>query len=113
MPIINDVEIKDCQYYQYQTKEDYEMHIPESGDCNIGMCAYMFNCNGLIDDLEKHCIDNPNCYFKQLQQLKKENEELKSLLDFEAQKSETYQQENEELKEKVERLDKITGIFFL
>ena len=55
------------------------MRIPESGDCNIGMCAYMFNCNGLIDDLEKHCIDNPNCQYKQLQRLKKKYDEVLNL----------------------------------
>ena len=44
------------------------------------------------------CEDISDCYFKQLQRLEKENEELKSLLDFEVQKAETYQQKNEELK---------------
>ena len=107
MPIINDVEVKECQYYEYQTKEDYEMRIPESGYCNIGLCAYMFNCNSLIDDLEKHCIDNPNCQYKQLQRLKKENEELKKQIDLDAECIANYmknatnlKKENEELKDK-------------
>ena len=79
--IIDGVDVIDCKHYQYKKPEDYEMRYPNSGDCYIGLCAYLFNCQGLIDDFEKHCIDNPNCYYKQLKRKEQECEKLKVKLN--------------------------------
>ena len=73
--IIDGVNVSECEYYQYKKPEDYEMRYPNSGDCNIGLCAYLFNCKGLIDNLEKHCIDNPDCHYKQLKRKEQECEQ--------------------------------------
>ena len=61
--IIDGCNVLKCRYYQYKTLKDCEMRYPESGDCEIGLINYLFNGNL---DMEKLCVDNPNCYFKQL-----------------------------------------------
>ena len=72
--IIDGCNVLKCRYYQYKTLKDCEMRYPESGDCEIGLLNYLFNGNL---DMEKLCIDNPNCYFKQLTRKTQECEELK------------------------------------
>mgnify|MGYP001556517616 CR=1 FL=1 len=62
--IIDGVDVLECKHYEYKSLKDCEMRYPESGDCEIGLLNYLFNGNL---DIEKHCKDNPNCYFKQLQ----------------------------------------------
>lgn len=115
--IIDGVDVSECEYYQYKKSEDYEMRYPNSGDCHIGICAYLFNCKGLIDNLEKHCIDNPNCYYKQLKRKEQECESLKSAFSLDTKMLEQTEKresnlekqldqlkaENEELKEKFKK----------
>jgi hypothetical protein len=79
--IIDGIDISGCPFYQYQTKEDYEMRYPESGDCEIGLAGYLFDYSRITEELEKACIDNPNCYYKQLKRLQAENEQLKKSID--------------------------------
>lgn len=62
-------------------------------ECNFGSCGYYVDeeCTicGMGTDGEdtfcKYCKDNPNCYYKQLAELKAENYELKE--NFEGQKN--------------------------
>ena len=72
--IIDGCNVLKCRYYQYKTLKDCEMRYPESGDCEIGLINYLFNGNL---DMEKLCVDNPNCYFKQLARKTQECEVLK------------------------------------
>lgn len=51
------------------------------------------------------CDDLPDCEFKYIEELKAENETLKSQLDFEVQKKEVLEAENERLKLKTEELE--------
>lgn len=75
--IIDGCNVLKCRYYQYKTLKDCEMRYPESGDCEIGLINYLFNGNL---DMEKLCVDNPNCIFKQLarktQECKKLNDKI-------------------------------------
>lgn len=73
--IIDGCNVLKCRYYQYKTLKDCEMRYPESGDCEIGLINYLFNGNL---DMEKLCVDNPNCIFKQLARKTQECENLKS-----------------------------------
>ena len=97
-------DISGCYFKQLQRlKKEYNnlreaMHKDFCSHYVLGECSQEHHVN---------CVGRNQC----IKDLEKENEGLKSLLDFETQKSETYQQENEELKDKVERLDKMTGIF--
>lgn len=56
--------------------------------CNVAECQYfnkVFNEEPYCNIDEEHlytCDSEPNCYFKQLQRLKKENEEILKQLDF-------------------------------
>ena len=51
--------------------------------CNVAECTsfQLGNCNN-DDTLSIECVKNKNCYFKQLQRLKKENEEILKQLEF-------------------------------
>ena len=69
MPIINDVEVEGCEY-----RHTGEL-LPKS-TCNL---SYHERQDGRM--AYKDCQDIPNCLYKQLQQLKKENEQLKALKD--------------------------------
>lgn len=60
--IINGIDVSECEFY-------YEMD-----DCDG--CHQL--CNNATDIKNEYCEHYQNCYFKQLQRLKKENEELKA-----------------------------------
>lgn len=77
--IIDGVDVSGCPFYQYQTKEDYEMRYPESGDCEIGLAGYLFDYSRITEELDKFCLDNHNCYYKQLKRLEQECEKLKQV----------------------------------
>ena len=54
--------------------------------CNVAECMYtnglyngVYGCINL--NLNPACCKNPNCYFKQLQRVKQENEKLKRLIN--------------------------------
>ena len=75
----------------------------------IKICPYKSGIECHIRDYPiLNCVDVKieDCHYKQLQQLKAENESLKSLNDFNVQKIETLEAENEELKEIRENLHK-------
>ena len=72
---IDGVNVLECEHYEYKSIKDCEMRYPESGDCEIRLLNYLFNGNL---DIEKLCIDNPDCHFKQLKRKEKECEELKA-----------------------------------
>ena len=74
---IDGINVLECEHYQYKSLKDCEMRYPESGDCEIGLINYLFNGNL---DMEKLCVDNPNCYFKQLARKTQECEGLKEKL---------------------------------
>ena len=69
--IIDGVNVAECPFYEYQTSADYEMKYPESGDCEIGMAGYLYEYDRIREELEKECISNPNCNYKQLKRLQK------------------------------------------
>ena len=64
----------------------------------ITECNY-FEGIGDCKESKGLCVDNNDCYFKQLKRLQEENEGLKSLNDFNVQKNEVLKEENEKLKE--------------
>lgn len=80
-------------------------------EIDVSKCELIYNdgrCfggqrQGIGNDCHKsdYCKYNPNCYYKQLQQLKAENEGLKSLNDFNIQKIEALETETEELKSEI------------
>ena len=72
MPIINDVEVEGCKYF-WNTKEAENLEL-----CKINFQNNYFS-NGI--PLAEKCKKQLNCHFKQLQRLKKENEELKRALE--------------------------------
>lgn len=74
--IIDGCNVAECPFYQYQTPDDYKMKYPESGDCEIGMAGYLFDYDRINEELEKECISNHNCFFKQLQRAKAEKQDL-------------------------------------
>ena len=102
---IHGVDVLKCKYYQYQSLKDCEGHLSIAGYCQIGKILYDFS-DDLEDclDIERFCIDNPNCLFKQLARKTQECDTLKSQLDFEVQQKECLEQECEELKEKYEEV---------
>lgn len=67
------------------------------GECNI--CG--MGTDG-EDTFCKYCKDNPNCYYKQLTELKAENERLKE----EIKEVKKYQYEQEFLEKEIEELKK-------
>ena len=71
MPINNDVEVEECEYF-WNTQEAENLEL-----CKINFQNNYFS-NGI--PLAEKCKKQLNCYFKQLQRLKKENEELKEKL---------------------------------
>lgn len=62
-------------------------------------CKY-FKGIGDCEENKKLCVDNKNCYFKQLQRLKQENEDLKFYIDSYkvADKIKKLEKENKQLK---------------
>lgn len=76
--IIDGVNVLECEHYEYKSLKDCEMRYPESGDCEIGLINYLFNGNL---DMEKLCVDNPNCYYKQLARKTQECESLKQEIE--------------------------------
>lgn len=101
--LIDGCNVAECPFYQYQTPDDYKMKYPESGDCEIGMAGYLFNYDRINEELEKACISNHNCHFKQLQRAKSENEKLKAYIDscndeFGCEEMSIIKSENEKLK---------------
>ena len=90
-------------------------------EIDVKFCSYMISVYDLksVDNYiprlcelneRKNCKDISDCYYKQLQQLKAENEVLQSLNDFNVQKIETLEAENEELKEVIyDALDDFNG----
>lgn len=70
--IIDGVDVSECPFYEYQTEEDLQMRYPNSGDCEIGLAGYLFDFSPIQEQLEKHCIYNPNCHYKQLQRAEKQ-----------------------------------------
>ena len=115
--IIDGCNVLKCRHYQYKTLNDCEMRYPESGDCEIGLINYLFDGNL---DMEKLCVDNPNCYFKQLarktqklERLERTNKTHVDIIDGLNNKyidlEELYEQQKqecEELKEENEELNK-------
>lgn len=77
--------------------------------CNCGVICKGRDCyykqlkrlEQKYNEVLKLAKDNADSNEYIIQELEKENEELKSLLDFEVQKAETCQQKNEDLKEKL------------
>ena len=85
--IIDGVEVEGCDYYY-------------NGECRSLLDCTDYNVELFNRQLEinsNECKDNPNCYYKQFKRLEKENEKLKSLLDFEVQKREVLEQKIEDL----------------
>ena len=87
---IDGINVLECEHYQYKSLKDCEMRYPESGDCEIGLINYLFNGNL---DMEKLCVDNPNCYFKQLARKTQECEELKAYAQRQENQREEYYKE--------------------
>lgn len=106
--IIDGCNVAECEYLQ----EDYTRYDlcgnehEEHNKCEI-MTAY--------EDLINECQDNHNCYFKQLQRLKKELEikekQSEHFMIGSGEVLDKLKKENEELKKRCEELDKMTGIF--
>ena len=84
MPIINDVEVEECKNFIPIYTEDTNVEINNCCTLTYTPCEY----------------HKENCYFKQLQRLKKENEELKFYIDSYRQTWEVdkYRQALEEIK---------------
>lgn len=79
-------------------------------EIDVSKCEFKYKDSCCLYDEEK-CKYIKDCYYKQLQQLKQENEGLESLNDFNVQKIETLEAENEELKKlKDEILNKIKEV---
>lgn len=78
--MIDDVDVSGCPFYEYQTEQDLQMRYPNSGDCEIGLAGYLFDFSPIQEQLEKHCIDNPNCHFKQLKRKEQEYNRLSNLI---------------------------------
>lgn len=70
--IIDGVDVTKCKFYEYVTEKDNKMKFLKSGNCHIGFCGYLYNYDDLINIIEKSCLDNPDCYYKQLQRLKED-----------------------------------------
>lgn len=90
--IIDGVNVAECEYLE----EDYfiydligEKHL-EHNKCMI-ISAY--------DDIITDCSQCPNCYFKQLQRLKAENEKLKKQLEINDEEDITVQISQNQLEE--------------
>lgn len=78
---------------------------------NVAECVYIENEHCLNYLFGYDCKDNPQCYYKRWQRLEAEKQE-KVLKMAEAEvEIEKLQAENERLKNRVEELDKMTGIF--
>ena len=97
MPIINGVEVEECQY-KYLNE-----YIPKY-ECNL---SYHKRKDGYM--AFKDCEQIPNCYFKQLQRLKKENEELKQTLEEirEIAKERNYLSFDEALDDILDKIDEV------
>lgn len=104
---MNEIDISKCKYLEYELEEDGN---------------YYYFCKIAPKGTDEQCHNFKDCYYKQLQQLKQENEKLstqnyyldianlglaeeneglQSLNDFNVQKIETLEAENEELKKQV------------
>ena len=102
--IIDGVNVAECECYSKETGLcNYELSCNLKSNCvfKVNALKEQLKCleqkyNEVLKLAKENADSNEYC----LQELEKENENLKSLLDFEVQKAETYQQENEELKEK-------------
>ena len=88
--IIDGVDVSECEY-----RTDIHKELLADGKIKI-FENYCQICNDGC-----YAID---CYYKQLQRMKEENDGLKSQLDFEIQKRETVEAENE-------GLNRLTGIY--
>lgn len=86
---------------------------------NVAGCTFLDDysksmCNGFRGDNsgfhQGHCIQNRNCYFKQLQRKEQECEDLISGIDFLQQKLAVKEQECEELKKEQAEIKKYLGI---
>ena len=78
----------------------------------ITECNY-FEGIGDCKESKGLCVDNDNCYFKQLKRLQEENESLKSLNDFNVQKIEVLQEENERLNQELNIKEKMLDKFMI
>lgn len=97
--IIDGIDVSECDYFEKQHIEG----MFESDDCNVCIDNFCALC-------WKECEKHNGCYFKQLQRLKKENEELKERLsDAEAIlivykiEKEQYKQALEEIREMLKK----------
>lgn len=66
--IINDIDVSECEHHYTN---------PVNGIIYHG-CAIYEQINELGYSQDTLCEQNPNCYYKQLKRLQKENEELKA-----------------------------------
>lgn len=88
--IINGIDVSECNIRFNQ----FEKNICELGNRKLGELHYL-------------CSENPNCYFKQLKRLQKENEELKKKIEsyncnancYKYKETDKYKQALEEIRE--------------
>ena len=95
MPIINDVEVKECEEYK-------EVEMTIDGDEYGDICGD-WKCDS------HYCEENPNCQFKQLKRLEKENANKLSIVNNFLKENNNLKKENGELKVYNEELSNLSS----
>mgnify|MGYP000195430356 FL=1 len=87
--IINNVDVSGCEF-RFRT---------------FGCDCMSSNGTVKISTEGTHCVDNPNCYFKQLQRKEQECEKLKKIIENQRKEIYRHRHKQAELKERIKTLD--------